>query len=677
MKFRTASVTFASLVSSASLMLWAGMADAQSLNQFVGFGDSAIDSGWYFTHRYSTNATVQALYNAAMAAGGGYPTTPGGQMNSTILASLLGLTVIPVGEPGGTNYAAGGATDIPYPNSTTLAPTTVSQIHTYLGNVNGAANPNALYMLSSGGNDILDAICPGGVCVSNATQLATTSAAALSAAIAQLHAAGGRYFIVSILLGAGPASSSASPLAGVERTYNQALYAGLAAAGVDFVPLSGKIIADAIGVNPALFGLTNIMPGSSVTHQGGACVNPNPGNGTNGTIATAWAALCITLVAPNAAQTYLYTDDLHYSAAGQVIEGDYSYSLLVAPSEISYLAEVPVETRTAVVDAILNQIPISQRQRAVGSTNAWITGDLSSLHMGNYPGFPSDPGTPGMVTAGVDYLFSTNWLIGAAVSVGTTTQDFSLGGDFRQNEYAVSGYAAFAKGPLWFDMIGSYGGLRYDVNRIVPIGIATISNTGSTSGDNASFAAEVGYDFTTGVGGSSLAPVLPVKAPTAAAFAVTHGPVAGIVLQRIYVDGFAETDSFSGDPSGGFTALSYAGQLRNSAVTELGYQASTNLGIWHPYGKLVWNHEFAATDRMVTAMEPEIAFAPAFALPAVAFGKDWGTATVGTTTALGRGITAYASFSGEFGQRNVATYGGQLGVNVALNAPAAAPIAAH
>ena len=120
----------------------------------------------------------------------------------------------------------------------------------------------------------------------NAAQLATASAGALSAAIAQLHAAGGRYFVVPIFLGVSPVSSPSSTVAAVDRTYAQTLYANLAAAGVNFVPASGKVIADAIGVAPALFGLTNIAPGSSVTHQGGACVNPNPGSGAGGTIAT-------------------------------------------------------------------------------------------------------------------------------------------------------------------------------------------------------------------------------------------------------------------------------------------------------------------------------------------------------------------------------------------------------
>ena len=662
----------AALIASCSILLLAfgAAAQAQPFTQFIGFGDSTVDSGWYFTHTHDKNPISEQLYQTAQALGGGVATTPGGRMNSQILAGMFGLTAIPVGLPGGTNYAAGGAANLDYANYQTLAPNTVGQIQSYLASTGGVANPNALYMISSGGNDIHGAICASGVCPANATQLAQNSATALSNAIAQLHAAGARTFVVAINYGAGPLGNGNADLAVATRAYDQALYGGLAAAGINFVPVSGKTIADAIAVDPSRFGLTNVTPGSAVTHQGGACVNPAPGNGAGGTIASAWAASCTTLVAPNAAQTYLYADDLHYSAAGQLIEGTYAYSLIVAPTEMSFLAEAPVVTRRSVVDSILNQIPLSQRQRTVGSFNSWISGAVASLSMSsNLPGFPNDPGTPGMVTAGVDYLLAPNWLVGAAVSVGTTRQSFSLGGDFKQNEYALSAYAAYAAGPLWFDMIGSFGGLRYDVNRIVPIGVTTVSNTSSPNGDNASFAAELGYNFSTAVGPGPL-PALPAKAPAAAAssLTLTHGPVAGILVQRINVDGFAETDPFAADPSGGLTALTFGSQHRNSAVTELGYQASFALGVWQPFAKLVWNHELASTNRLVTATVPEIAFAPSYTMPAVMFGKDWVTGTLGTRVAFGHGVSGYASLTGQTGQSGVVSYGGQLGLNVALDA---------
>ena len=152
-------------------------------------------------------------------------------------------------------------------------------------------------------------------------------------------------------------------------------------------------------------------------------------------------------------------------------------------------------------------------------------------------------------------------------------------------------------------------------------------------------------------------------APAAAGLAITYGPVAGIVLQHVHVNGFTETDPFAS--AGGFTALAFADQTRNSAVSELGYRASIDIGIWRPFAKLVWNHELASTDRSVTASLTTVT-APSYWMPAVVLGKDWGTATIGTTATVARGVTGYATFTSEIIQRNVVAYGGQIGLNVAL-----------
>jgi outer membrane lipase/esterase len=415
----------------------------------------------------------------------------------------------------------------------------------------------------------------------------------------------------------------------------------------------------AIAANPASFGFQFI----DTTNV--ACTKPAG-------VSTAWALLCSSnpaapshLVAPNADQTRLFADDQHLSTAGQKILADYEYSLIVAPGEISFLAEAPVKTRAAVVDAIFNQIAISQRQRKAGSFNVWLVGDVSSLKMNSgYSGFPNDPGIPAAVTGGIDYGFANGWLLGGAISVGTTTQSFDLGGNFKQSEFAASLYAAYGAGPVWGQVVATFGGLRYDVNRIVPIGITTQSNTGNSSGRNTSFGAEFGYDFVTSIGRPAVVPNMSVKAaPAAAGLAITYGPVAGIVLQHVHVNGFTETDPFAS--AGGFTALAFADQTRNSAVSELGYRASIDIGIWRPFAKLVWNHELASTDRSVTASLTTVT-APSYWMPAVVLGKDWGTATIGTTATVARGVTGYATFTSEIVQRNVVAYGGQIGLNVAL-----------
>jgi outer membrane lipase/esterase len=144
---------------------------------------------------------------------------------------------------------------------------------------------------------------------------------------------------------------------------------------------------------------------------------------------------------------------------------------------------------------------------------------------------------------------------------------------------------------------------------------------------------------------------------------VTHGPLIGAVVQRVHVDDFTET--------GSFTSLSFGEQKRNSAVSELGYQASIDAGMFRPFAKAVWNHEWANTDRDVTAFLTTIT-APGYSLPAVVFGKDWGSASAGTSVKISNNVTGLLAFVGQFAEHNVTTYGVQFGVNVALGQPVVA-----
>jgi outer membrane lipase/esterase len=641
-------------------------ASAQSFNQFIGFGDSNIDSGYFLTHPIGH----QALYSQSAAVGGGIPTTPGGPENSTLLASYFGLTAIPVGMPGGTNYAASGAENNANNNNNSAAPSTVSQINTYLAANGGAANPNALYLINSGGNDLSysnNRVMAGTFTAAQQKAYNQQAARDLAAGVTQLAAAGAKYIVVSDGVG-----GNAGPITSGRINMTNTVYANLVANGVNFIPADNLGMQQIVLHNPAMFGLTSVS--NADAPGGAACVN-NLGPGQ-----TSYALYCTTLRTPNAAQTSYWADDEHLSAAGQKIEADYNYSLIVAPTEISYLAEAPVKIRAAVVDNIQNQIAISQHQRRDGTYNVWIGGDVSHLAMNSsFPGFPSDPGTPAGGSIGVDYAFGSGWLVGAAFAASTTSQSFSLGGNFRYDDYAASLYGAYRGNSIWANIVGSYGAMHYDVNRIVPIGISTQSNTGSTNGNDPSLAMELGYNFHAPLGASTPAPSMYAKAPAPAPALITHGPVVGILLQQVHVNGYTETDQFAA--VGGFTALRFGDQTRNSAVTELGYQASTDVGIWHPFAKLAWNHELASTNRSVTAFVTSFAavgiVAPGFSMPAALLGKDWASGTLGLSAAIGHGATGFATFNAQMAQGNATFYGGQLGVNVAINAPPELPVKAR
>jgi outer membrane lipase/esterase len=606
-----------------SWILWSGPAAAQAFNQFVAFGDSTIDSGWYRNLAFPTgNATVDALLPAAVANGGGVSTTGPGPVSSKLLASYFGLNGDPANQ-GGSNYATGGARN----NQTGAQPNavpTVTQINNYLAANNGIANANALYLIGSGGNDIslyFSQINANTITLAQGLTNVTQSANDLVGAIARLRAAGARTVIVPNQ----PQSFNTATERTLRTTYNNTLWWGLASAGINFIPSDFNAVLQGVVANLGAFGF--------IAGAGPACVAP-PG------VTSGYALLCTpqTLVAPNAQQTHLFADDIHLSTAGQKIVADYEYSLVVAPSMMSMLAEAPVQTRGTLIGVIQNQIPISQRSRGTVGFNTWLSGDVSSLKLKNYSGFPDDPGTPVSLTAGFDYKLPQEWLFGVALTVGGQNASFSQNfGGFRQNEFSVSAYAAHRAGPVWFDVIATYGTLKFDVTRNVPVGVTVQNNTASASGSNISLAGEGGYDFKAG--------------------ALTHGPVAGMTVQQVHIDGFAE--------SGSFTSLGFAAQTRNSAVGAFGWQVAYDAGRWRPFAKATWAHEFASPNRNVTA-SLTTSVAPSYSLPAIVTGADWAVATAGTTVKLARNVTGLFALTGTAAQKNLAAYGGQVGVNVAF-----------
>src|SRR5579863_1330264 len=225
------------------------LVQAQNFNQLIGFGDSATDTGWFTgatSGPHSTGVTPFDLsIAAALAAGGNGHWTGPGQGNAQILAGFFGLSANAVGTPGGTNFAIGNGVDylVPpgfFPPTATgnlfpnpLLPGTATQINNYLASVGGHANPNAIYLLSSGGNDITAALQVFGAFSPAGVAYLLGEAQALTNSLASLQAAGARYIIMSNYY-PGPVNIPAGTFYG--DTILSATWRDLAAAGVKFIP---------------------------------------------------------------------------------------------------------------------------------------------------------------------------------------------------------------------------------------------------------------------------------------------------------------------------------------------------------------------------------------------------------------------------------------------------------
>jgi outer membrane lipase/esterase len=343
------------------------------------------------------------------------------------------------------------------------------------------------------------------------------------------------------------------------------------------------------------------------------------------------------LVAPNAEQTHLWVDGVHLTTAGQTIEVDYIYSLLTAPSQISLLAESAVQGGLARAATIQGQIDVSGQHRGPNGINVWASAGANSLNVRNAPDFPNDSGIPFGGTVGADYRTPGGVIVGAAVTAGGQTEQFSTGGNFVQVDEALSLYAAYQSGPVWGNAVASYGLLQDHIARQVTLGDFTDQNDGNTSGHDLALALRGGWDFRLGT--------------------VTTGPVAGVVLQQVRLDGFSETGT------SGVTALSFGSQTRNSAVSQLGWRGSVDLGQWQPFADVEWNHEWAGRNNTVTASLTSIA-APPFTAAAAPVASDWASASVGASYKLNSQVMLRGSLSAVLGNAQVTSYGGELGLSV-------------
>ena len=93
--------------------------------------------------------------------------------------------------------------------------------------------------------------------------------------------------------------------------------------------------------------------------------------------------------------------------------------------------------------------------------------------------------------------------------------------------------------------------------------------------------------------------------------------------------------------------------------------ASFDWAQFEPFAQLTWNHEFANTNRDVTA-SLTTAIAPSYSLPAVLLGKDWGEVKGGVRIDAGGGVKVLLSGSADFSQSAATVFGGQIGFNFAF-----------
>ncbi len=607
---------------------------AAGFNQYFGFGDSTLDSGYF---RYTTTGTapLDSLIATQVAGGANGGFAGNGTMDSTILAGKFGLTADPASAPGGgTNYANGGSYTAVNALPTSGNVSLVQQIQNYLASTNGVANPNAIYVTSSGNNDLIFVTNQGSVWRDAHPDYLSQQASAFAAAVASLQSAGARnilvpnFFAYAVLADYGGGISGANvDTYGRSTSYSADIWGDLSAAHVRYVPADLDSVFKFVVKNPVLFGFTS----SSVLAANAPVYSaPSPYN-----------TALLAILTPEQQRDYLFIDGKHLTTAGQTIEADYEYSLLAAPSQISLLAESVIQGGWNRAATIQGQIEASQKQRGPHGVNLWTAAGAYSSRNTNAPGFPNDSGAPYGGSVGIDFQTTEGVILGAAFSTGSQRQEFSTGGFFDQTDEAPSLYAAYAGETYWSDAVLTYDFFQDQVSRPVPLGIYTDQNHADASGESLSLALRGGTNMNL-------------------SDRIITGPVVGLHLQQAYVNGFTETGA------SGVTALSFAGQTRNSLVSQIGWRALLDLGGFQPFAEMSWNHELASRNRSITTTLTSSGIAPSYTMDAAPVAADWAVATLGAYYKLSPQAMLRGSTSTMFCNPRTITTGGELGLNVAF-----------
>ena len=318
-----------------------------TFTNFFAFGDSSLDSGalQYLGPLLVGNHLTDRLKNALLNGGTDSPVGPAvGQMNSQILAASFGLSANTAYTTngdiggGGTNYAISGAFNAANAangnagNSNSADPhflSTVAQMGAYLNSVGGQADSSALYVISSGGNDI--SFANG---LTDPQTYLSAQAQSLASEIELLYRDGARHIMVS---------NTTSPNVALGSFYAQQLFGDLDASGIAYIKNDANDMVQDVIADPTAYGFTNttVHRGVMGTQTESALIQVDDQIHTFHGWGL-WGADTTTqqqgvpvnqqysyLSSSDAEQTHFFADDEHLSAAGQQIQANFERNLLV------------------------------------------------------------------------------------------------------------------------------------------------------------------------------------------------------------------------------------------------------------------------------------------------------------------------------------------------------------
>ena len=582
-----------SLVAGAIAMaLCTGTASAQFSGTYI-FGDSLSDAGQYGA-RFTTNPGLTA---------------------SMYVGETFGFTSTP-SFTGGNDFAQGGAR-VNNPQGG-LPPGTpdlsiAQQVTAFLPKV--AQNPNALYQIQGGGNDLL--VLGGQFLQGQITQAQLQAGLAqaaidLATQVVKLNAAGAQFVVLQNLGDAGKTpyaislnqQAAFSQLAGL---FNTTLNSAVAATGARVIQFNTFKFQNEIVANAAAYGFLN------VTQQ--VCTTQSSLNCTPATLKT-----------PTGNLTYFWADGVHPTTGTALILAQAISSMITGPEQVAALGDAPSGVERANWRAIDSRM-MSGIDRPATTANArklqvWASYDYANEDISG-TGL-SASGNINTVAVGGDVRLSDKLLAGLAFTYSEYKSDFSnSGGDFKLTEPMMTAYVGFGDGP-WY-VGGTLGAGYLDVNnfnRNITLGTATRTESGSTTGWHTVVRVLGGYWFKQGEW--------------------EHGPFAKLTWEKAAVHQFSEKGNDS-------TALTYGQQDKEALISSLGWQVTGNFNGWRPFGRATWEYDLKNDERQI--LVNPVGVAGSYIVPVAKPDSNYALFDLGVSKDFGN-VTGYLAGNASAGKSN-------------------------
>jgi outer membrane lipase/esterase len=283
------------------------------------------------------------------------------------------------------------------------------------------------------------------------------------------------------------------------------------------------------------------------------------------------------------------------------------------------------------------------------------TGEKDST--GNEPGFEYD--NYGVI-AGVDYRLTDQFIMGLALGYASTTSDLSNdAGEVDADGYGVSLYGTYYLDQFYLNGIATYGVKQYDSTRNVsyavpsdrndpqsPLTVVDQSFKGDSDAYEYGFSLGIGYDWPRG--------------------GWSFGPYARVNYFKTEVDGYTEELDQANTNAGFGLGLRIDDQTIESLASTLGARASyainSNVGVWSPYVRFDWQHEFAndvasLSGSFINGTNDAVALAAnTIVIPLDDPDRDFYNLALGLSAQFARGLSAFLDYATVLDLENITAH---------------------